>query len=308
MSLDWDLDPGPLSYQGNAKTFIPRSGYQIIEPSNGFWFKFGAYLEKSMNTHSVKCRLAYSKKYFHILNTQNAQDLLTLSNDKRIHIMKALASLSKFVGCYNVWTDIIERYKIRWTSNDGLSTFRQITEPKYSIDSMISWLNETRSQLPNSYSNILLFSTLTGLRPQESIMSIGLLKENKKEYFQADNLILEHYKFPSLFFRPTKKAYITITIRHTLDAAKKSGNHSYNALRQIIKKRGLQMLMAYCRKIYATHLHNDGIESEIIDLLQGRIPNFVFVRHYFRPDFPTQKIRESTRNLYEILNNHTDLH
>jgi intergrase/recombinase len=29
----------------------------------------------------------------------------------------------------------------------------------------------------------------------------------------------------------------------------------------------------YCRKIFATYLQNNGIEQEIIDLLQGLIPN-----------------------------------
>ncbi|MDN5847703.1 MAG: hypothetical protein L0H53_15670 [Candidatus Nitrosocosmicus sp.] len=37
------------------------------------------------------------------------------------------------------------------------------------------------------------------------------------------------------------------------------------------------------RKIFATFLRNEGIEPELIDLLQGRIPDSVFVRHYYRP-------------------------
>ncbi len=43
------------------------------------------------------------------------------------------------------------------------------------------------------------------------------------------------------------------------------------------------MIMYYCRKVFATHLRNKGIESEIIDLLQGRISSSVFVNHYYRP-------------------------
>ena len=41
--------------------------------------------------------------------------------------------------------------------------------------------------------------------------------------------------------------------------------------------------MAYCRKIYASWLRQSGIESEIVDLLQGRVPKMVFARHYFTP-------------------------
>ena len=44
------------------------------------------------------------------------------------------------------------------------------------------------------------------------------------------------------------------------------------------------MNMYYCRKIFATYLRNKGIEPELIDLLQGRLPKSIFLRHYYRPD------------------------
>ena len=62
-------------------------------------------------------------------------------------------------------------------------------------------------------------------------------------------------------------------------------NGGYNVLRQKIKHTGLDMHMGYCHKIFSTHLRMNGIESELIDLLPGRIPKTVFARHYFRPDF-----------------------
>jgi intergrase/recombinase len=43
------------------------------------------------------------------------------------------------------------------------------------------------------------------------------------------------------------------------------------------------MNMNFCRKIYASWLRQRGIESEIVDLLQGRVPRSMFARHYFRP-------------------------
>jgi len=52
------------------------------------------------------------------------------------------------------------------------------------------------------------------------------------------------------------------------------------------------MNMNYCRKIFATYLRNRGIESEIIDLLQGRIPQSVFLRHYYRPNINYERIGE----------------
>jgi hypothetical protein len=50
--------------------------------------------------------LLYSKKYYHVLTEANAQELLTLSNDKRTHAMKALTALSKYLRCYDLWKDV----------------------------------------------------------------------------------------------------------------------------------------------------------------------------------------------------------
>ena len=94
--------------------------------------------------------------------------------------------------------------------------------------------------------------------------------------YLKDNTILEHYKYPSIFIRRTKKAYISVVNEIILDLAKQSGDHSYNALRLTIKRKELGMNMSFCRKIFATHLRNNGIEQEIIDPLQGRLPKSVF--------------------------------
>ncbi len=43
------------------------------------------------------------------------------------------------------------------------------------------------------------------------------------------------------------------------------------------------MQMKYTRKIFASYLRKMVIQPEVIDLLRGRVPNSVFVRHYFTP-------------------------
>ncbi|MDN5845258.1 MAG: hypothetical protein L0H53_03180 [Candidatus Nitrosocosmicus sp.] len=60
--------------------------------------------------------------------------------------------------------------------------------------------------------------------------------------------------------------------------------------------------MSYCRKIFATFLRNEGVEPELIDLLQGRIPNSVFVRYYYRPDSSKfDEIREKLIKLKDLI-------
>ena len=58
---------------------------------------------------------------------------------------------------------------------------------------------------------------------------------------------------------------------------------SYNPIRLACRKRGGNMDMRFCHKIHTSYLSQCGIESEIVDLLQGKVPGTVFSRHYFTP-------------------------
>jgi hypothetical protein len=215
--------------------------------------------------------------------------------------MKALATLSKYLGCYNKWKDIKERYQLKWSNGDSLETFDMFMSGEQNYTSMINWLKNCCSKLSASYSNILLFNTLTGLRPDEACKAIQIIQKEGDNYVRKDLMILEHYKFPDIFIRRTKKAYISIVTDSMLELARQASNCGYNALRLAVKRKKLDMNMAYCRKIFATHLRTHGIEQEIIDLLQGRAPKSVFAKHYFRPNFNYDRIGVVIKSLYDSI-------
>ena len=166
-----------------------------------------------------------------------------------------------------------------------MDAFTSIIDNQHNFTAMLNWLKDTCSKIPKPYTDVLVFDTLTGLRPDESCQSIALLQSGADKYLNRESMVLEHYKHPDIFIRRTKKAYVSIVDENTLALAKGAHNGGYNALRLKVKHSGLDMNMAYCRKIFSTYLRMNGIESELIDLLQGRIPKTVFARHYFRPDF-----------------------
>jgi integrase-like protein len=291
-----------LSYQLASNDYQYQSDLCHSPIDDKFWTEFEEYLLKNHNKQTAKHRIFYSKKYYHVLTSQaNAQKLLLLSDQKRMHIMKALATLSKYLGCYNKWKDIKERYQLKWSNGDSLESFNNMfidTNQNYS--SMMEWLKNCCSKLSPSYSNILLFNTLTGLRPDEACKSIQLIQKEEDNYVRNDLMILEHYKFPDTFIRRTKKAYISILTYLILELAKQSANCGYNALRLAVKRKKLDMNMAYCRKIFATYLRTHGVEQETIDVLQGRSPKTVFARHYFKPNFTDEKEKVTVclENLY----------
>jgi len=50
-------------------------------------------------------------------------------------------------------------------------------------------------------------------------------------------------------------------------------------------------------------MHNEGIKSETIDLLQGRIPKLIFARYYHHPDIKSilNEIRAKIPKLRELI-------
>ena len=270
----------------------------LLEQDETLWKNYKEYLNLKVSKITASNLFRYAKKYYYVLSTNNASDLSLLTKDKRIHVMKALSSLSKFLGIHQKWKKLIENFDWKWTNNETANNiFFRICDNNSNddINNMILWLKEAIAQLPKKYSNILLYATMTGLRPSECWNSIRLIQSDREVYVNNERSILCHYKYSETFLRQTKKAYITLISEPILGLAEDSDIRlPYPQLCKILKSKNMSMNMYYCRKIFATFLRNMGIEPEIVDLLQGRIPKSIFLRHYYRPDINeiiTKRIR-----------------
>ncbi len=286
----------------NTQNILPNS----VRLSSSFndsnlWLDFRNYLiNEGQRKHSVRNKVGYAKRYCQILETKDARLLLNLTHGSKVHSMKALASLSKFLGRYDEWLGIVKKYQLKWSKpGRSVNVFKSIVESQsHGKDlELIKWIKDVSAVLPPEYKNILLFNTLTGLRPDEAQKAIWLIKTKGNEYIEVKKGFIKHYQYPSFFLRQTKNAYVSIINDQILEIAKDTPNREYyyNSLRKKISiKNGFEMNMYYCRKVFATYLRNKGIEPEIIDLLQGRISSSVFVNHYYRPDINeiiTKRIR-----------------
>lgn len=60
-------------------------------------------------------------KYAYVLDTQDAQQILSLNGRRRIHTMDALATLSKYTGQYDVWKNIRLKYKLKWSNSEDFT-------------------------------------------------------------------------------------------------------------------------------------------------------------------------------------------
>jgi hypothetical protein len=71
------------------------------------WQQFHTFLLQRMTAKTAGDRLRYAKQFYMILHNGNAQGLVQLAQNKRIHTMKALASLSRFLGCRQLVASVL---------------------------------------------------------------------------------------------------------------------------------------------------------------------------------------------------------
>jgi hypothetical protein len=260
------------------------------------WQQFYQFLLQRMTPNTAEDRLRYAKHYASVLHTGIPVGLLQLSPHKRIHAMKALSSLARFTGKQDAWLAIRQRYGLQWsTGTEKLDAFTRFFDSSKDLDTMIGWLSEAiRSTLPKPYANFLLFCTLTGLRASECVEAVRLINSTSQStgtsvnrasnYYNPEQNILQHYRFPELFIRRTKAVYISVMNDEILGIAQSIGKSpTLIGLKKAIKHRSLSMRLKYCRKIYASWLHKYGISDSLIDMLQGRIGKNIFLKHYLTP-------------------------
>ena len=291
------MNPRPLPYQ-------LREQYSSIN-----WINYREYLTQNLNERIARERYNTSIKYVKFLTNpeETIRELLVFTPDKRLHAMKALTSLSKYLGKYDEWRQVLKKYNITWsTGKDSLKMFDELVNGDDNYSTMLTWIKNAISIIPSDKSKVIIFNTLTGLRPDEAIKSISILNNDRERYWDKKNGILQHYKFPIEFIRRTKKVYISVISDSIVNeyCPQKSSTNSYEAIKLFLKRRGMEMNMYYCRKVFSTYLRNNGIEPEIIDLLQGRIPKSIFLRHYYRPDINeiiTKRIRPVLEELTKQL-------
>jgi intergrase/recombinase len=108
-------------------------------------------------------------------------------------------------------------------------------------------------------------------------------------YYNPQRQALEHFRFPEIFIRQTKKAYLSFVTPEMLDIVHQVNNvPTIGAITKVCHRRHTRMDMHLTRKIFASHLRNEGIQPEVVDLLQGRVASSVLTRHYLVPK-PTFK-------------------
>jgi hypothetical protein len=228
-----------------------------------------------------------------VLDTGDASAFLSTlpgSRSKEITLV-ALANLAKHQGRYERFLELKKRYALKWSTSNSTQYFERFFNEGLTLDVMLQRIRKMIAVLPTFMGQIIKFGCLVGLRASEVIESVRLLNSSDTcpKYFNPQRQCLEHFRSPDIFLRQTKKAYISFI---TLDQLSGIGilgckipTPSLNAITLACRRKGVKMEMHLCRKIFASWLINkSGIDSTTVDMLQGRCPQSVLVRHYQTPE------------------------
>jgi hypothetical protein len=136
--------------------------------------------------------------------------------------MKALSALARFTGQYNRWRSIVEQYQLSWsTGTEKLDAFTRFFDDTKDLDTMLRWLKEAIKSVRTDYANFFLFCTLTGMRASECVEAVRLLSRDTSQYYNPDQQVLQHYRYPHLFIRRTKAIYISVVDNSIVEIARK---------------------------------------------------------------------------------------
>jgi len=296
-SLGRDLNPRPPPYQ--AKT---SSGFlHFQQPID--WNLFERWLFKEYRKRTAKDRLRYAKRYYRCLQG-DLKPLMVLDGDKRLHAMKALSALSKFLGAYEEWRSLVRNYGLKWSNGktDDLIIAR-FTKTRNS-DEIVEWIKKIKAVIP-SYALFMDLVAATGLRLEEAVncwnLIIRLSKEERlTEYYKAENCVLEHFRFKELFIRRTKKAFISFVPRALVEHIKEADPLTKNLITKRLQRRGFRLRFSDVREYHASYL-TKYLRPPEIDFLHGRISTSVFMRSYFNPVWVRDLKERTLKAVKEIL-------
>jgi intergrase/recombinase len=165
-----------------------------------------------------------------------------------------------------------------------------------------NWIKKVKRVRPE-LSLFMDFMAVTGLRLVEAVNSYNLIiKLNREgrldEYYSVEREVLEHFRFKEIFFRHSKKAFISFAPATLIQRVSENKPlTSVIAIQNMVRKKGLKLRFSDIRETYGT-LATKHLKDNEIDFLQGRVNSSVFMKNYFNPSL----IEDLSARAYKVAN------
>ena len=227
----------------------------------------------------------YCRKYSHMLSG-NLRELELLTPNVRDHVIKALIALSKYLGVYDNFRSKLKNYGIKLSTPNTFNAFLRIMNGNSS--EILKWYNEAKPILRDNERVFLRYLLCSGLRKSEGIKSFNRIVELSRtsrlsEYYDTNLNCLMHFKYPKDFIRRTKNCFISFVPENLIIEIAKNEPITYEQIRKRLQRHKMKVRINELRDYFGTFLLQHGILEPEINLLQGRIPPSIFIKHYWSP-------------------------
>jgi hypothetical protein len=262
------------------------------------WLDFKKYVQNKYRKTTAKKVMSYAHRYYSVLESGDIGQLNSIPSTIRPEAIKSLIVISKHIGCYEEFKASLKSYGIKSARPDALAAFVRIYSNHNS--NLDEWFAKVKPVLTSQENLLLKFLRLTGLRCSEGIESFNLIIELSErgklpEYLSAETGILEHFRHKDKFLRGTKNAFISIVSEGLIREIADSQPVTYAAIAKKLQRRKIPTRISELRDFYGTFMIRHGLVAQEADLLCGRIPPSIFVRHYFSPAI--KELRDRTLNV-----------
>jgi len=232
----------------------------------------------------------YCNKYYPLMANNKIRELELLPDTIKSNVLKSLIVLSKYLGIHEQFKNKLKSYGIKTVKHDAIKSFLRIL--KANDSDILTWYKDAIENVRDHERILLKFLAVTGMRTREAINSLNLIiklhRQNRlSEYY--DNLpksttkCLQHFKYPKMFLRNTKNVFISFIPEYLINEIANSEPLTYTSIVKRLNRKQMNVRFNELRDYYGTYLLNKNIKQVEIDLLQGRIPVKIFIRHYWSP-------------------------
>jgi len=276
---------GPTNPCGIAASGRPN-GNGLVSAESIDWERFKVWAYKEYRPFTARDRYFHAKKYAHCLASGDLSELAMLNDCQRVHALKALTSLSKFLGVCEDWRRLVRSYGLKCTDRNSDDLIIGRLTKAVNADDIFEWIRRVKSCAPE-LSDFMDLLAATGLRLNEAVechnLIIDLAPQGRLDsYYKADRRVLEHFRFKETFLRGSKKVFISFVPSELVGRISCGGKLEYGRVQKLATNRVGRQRFADVRELHGTLMTKWLRESEI-DFLHGRVSSGVFMRNYFNP-------------------------
>jgi intergrase/recombinase len=295
-----DLNPGSQAWKTPSKEIDWNEFY--------VWMLRDHMIEYSRNT------VVYAKKYHLSLLNHDFTEIRDLKDTIRPNALKALSCLAKYLGVHEEFKLLVKNYSLKWSGRKAedliIDRITKVEDP----NEIFNWIKQVKRVRPE-LSVFMDFMAATGLRLIEAVNSYNLIiKLNEEgrleEYYDLEREVLEHFRFKEIFFRHSKKAFISFVPATLIQRISENKPlTSVVAVQNMVRKKGFKLRFSDIRETHGT-LATKHLKDNEIDFLHGRVTSSVFMKNYFNPslieDLKTRVCRVMNESQERIsLNRHS---